>query len=69
MYLLAQVAPAAGCALIMVVCLVSMGAWRRWRAQLAPSDKRLDDPVEGLRLEVESLKEALHARDRSDAQS
>ena len=72
MYVLAQVAPAAGCALMMVVCLVSMGgvsAWRRWRARLAPRDERLGDPVEGLRREIESLKEALQARYRSDAQS
>ena len=72
MYVLAQIAPAAGCALIMVVCLVSMGgvsAWKRWRARLAPGGQRLDDPVDGLRREVESLKEALEARDRSGSQS
>ena len=72
MYVLAQVAPAAGCALMMVVCLASMGgvsAWRRWRARLAPGGERVGDPVEGLRREVESLKEALEARDRSDSQS
>lgn len=72
MYVLAQVAPTAGCALMMVVCLVSMGgmsAWRRWRARLAPGGNRSGDPVEGLRGEIESLKEALAARDRSGAQS
>ncbi len=71
MYALAQVAPAAGCALMMVVCLVSMGgmsAWSRWRARLAP-DERSADPVEGLRGEVASLKEELEARDRSGARS
>ena len=72
MYVLAQVAPAVGCALMMVVCLVSMGgvsAWRRWRARLAPGGDRSGDPVEGLRREIESLKDALEARDRSGAQS
>ena len=72
MYVLAQFAPAAGCALMMVVCLGAMGgmsAGSRWRARLAPGDERSGDPVEGLRREIESLKEALEARDRSGAQS
>ena len=69
---LAQVAPAAGCALMMMVCLVAMGgvsAWRRWRARPAPGGNGSGDPVEGLRRDIETLKEALEARDRSGAQS
>ncbi len=72
MYVLAQVAPVAGCALMMVVCLVSMGGvsvWRRWHARLAPGGERSGDPVEGVRREVEALKEALEARDRTSSQS
>lgn len=72
MYVSAQIAPAAGCALIMVVCLVSIGgvsAWKKWRGRRVTSGERLVDPVEGLRGEVASLKEALEARDRSGSQS
>ncbi len=70
-YVLAQVAPVVGCALMMVVCLVSMGgmsAWRRWRARLGPGGSQLGDSVEGLRREIESLKGALEVRDRSGSQ-
>lgn len=72
MYVLAQVAPAAGCALMMMVCLIAMGgvsAWRRWRARLTPGDAGSSDHVAGLRRDIESLKAALQAHDRSGAQS
>ncbi len=72
MYVMAQIAPVAGCALMMVVFLASMGgagAWKRRRARLAPGGERVVDPVDGLRREVESLKEALEARDRTGSQS
>lgn len=72
MHVLVQVAPAVGCALMMVVCLVSMGGvrtWRRWRAREALGHAPLVDPVEGWRREIESLKQALNARDRSGSQS
>lgn len=72
MYVLAQVAPAAACALMLVVALAWMGrtsAWRRWRAGPAPADQRAGGNVEGLRREVESLKEAHEARDRSGVES
>lgn len=72
MYVLAQIAPAVGCALIMVICLISMGAvsgWKRRRARHARGGELSGDPVDGLRAEVASLQEALEARDRSGSQS
>ena len=70
-YVLAQVAPAVGCALMMAVCLVSMGgmsAWRRWRVGLGPGGAPSGDSVDGLPREVESLDRALEMRDRSGSQ-
>ena len=70
-YVLAQVAPAVGCALMMAVCLVSMGgmsAWRRWRVGLGTGGAQSAESVDGLRREVESLERALEMRDRSGSQ-
>lgn len=72
MYVLAQVTSPAGDALMMVVRPVAMGgvsAGRRWRLRPAPRDERQGRPVDGVRREIESLKEAFASPNRSGAQS
>ncbi len=72
MYVLAQVAPVAGCALMMAVCFAAMGGmsvWRRWRSRGRPADGRSVESVEALRREVQSLQEALDARGRPGSRS
>lgn len=64
----APAAWAAVCAVMMLVCFAAVGVIAAWRRVHTPpslppaADRQVE--VEGLRVEAESLKELLEARDR-----
>ena len=68
MSVVGQVAPVAGCALMLAVCLVVMGGAgvrRWWRARWVPAIL----PVEELQREIAALRNSIAARDRARSAS